>query len=423
MLYDVLVIGGGPAGASVATRLAQLGRRVKLVEKERFPRFHIGESLLPFSIPLFEKLGIGRVLAERFLVKHAAEFVTGDGLVARRYPFAEGVLGGPGFAYEVDRSEFDQILLENAASKGVDVEQGSEIVNFRIDPEDGVEVSVRGAEGNVRTERAKVLVDASGQRALVASRLSLRCMDDQLKNFAVFSHYRGAQRASGDREGDITIVVVPEGWWWVIPLRDDRTSLGFVAPARTLAGKKPDERFFAAKIAEAPYLTQRFANAESVAPVRAISDYSFVSQRVTGNRWLLVGDAAAFLDPVFSTGVYLGTLSAFRAAEALDGALAKSRFEGGQLLQYERWLRGLVEQYRSFVHGFYRPEFVEAMMNPTDRLQLRQAVTSLLAGGAAKSFSVTWRIWLFRAITRMNRDWPLVPRLPGRREAARQMAL
>jgi flavin-dependent dehydrogenase len=394
---------------------------VKLIERERFPRFHIGESLLPFSLPLFEELGVGEKLAERFLVKHAAEFVTGDGLLTRRYPFAEGVLGGPGFAYEVDRSEFDQILLDNAAAKGVDVEQGSEVSNFHVDPSEGVEVQVRDSGGAARKYQAKMLVDASGQRALLASRLSLRRMDDQLKNFAVFSHYRGAARASGDREGDISIVIVPEGWWWVIPLRGDRTSLGFVAPARTLAGKKPDAQYFAAKIAEAPYLAQRFANAEAVAPVRAMSDYSFVSQRFTGNRWLLVGDAAAFLDPVFSTGVYLGTLSAFRAAEALDGALTRNRFEGGLLQQYERWLRGLVEGYRAFVHGFYKPEFVEAMMNPTDRLKLRQAVTSILAGGAAKSFSVTWRIWLFHAITRMNKDWPLVPRIPGRREAARQM--
>lgn len=421
-MYDVLIVGGGPAGSSLATRLAQLGRRVKLVEKERFPRFHIGESLLPFSMPLFETLGVAEELKGRFLPKHAAEFVTPDGSLVRRYPFAEGVVSGPGSAYEVDRSEFDKVLLDNAVRHGVDVEQGAEVVDFRIESQTGVEVSVRGEGGTVRTLNARVLADASGQRSLLASRFGLRCMDEQLRNFAIFSHYVGAARAEGPREGDITIVVVPEGWWWVIPLRGDRTSIGLVAPARALRGRRPDERYFLEKVAAIPYLQRRFTGAERAAPVRTISDYSYVSRQFVGDRWLLVGDAAAFIDPVFSTGVYLGMKAAFRAADTLNRALTRQRFAREDLRGYERWLAHLVRRYRAFVSGFYKPEFVEAMMNPTDRFQLRQAVTSLLAGRATGSFAVTWRIWIFQAITRLNRDWPLVPRLPQRREVAAEWA-
>jgi flavin-dependent dehydrogenase len=312
-------------------------------------------------------------------------------------------------------------LLDNAAAKGVDVEQGNDVTAFEIHPERGVEVSARSNNGHVRTFKARVLADATGQRSLIAGRLKLRRMDPELKNFALYSHFEGAARASGDREGDISIVVVPEGWWWVIPLKNDKTSLGLVAPAAHLAGQRPDEAYLLEKIAQTPYLAQRFAGATRIAPVRTISDYSYVSERMAGDRWIAVGDAAAFLDPVFSTGVYLGMLSAFRAADLLHTAIARDAFERKQFAEYERWLQNIVAKYRSFVRGFYRPEFVEIMMNPSDKFGLRQAVTSLLAGGA-DSFAVTWRIWLFRAITRLNRDLMLTPRLPGRREAAQRVS-
>src|SRR5262249_45282734 len=163
--------------------------------------------------------------------------------------FSDGVVPGPGSAYEVDRSEFDQLLLDNAKSHGVDVEQGSEATSFRVDPECDVEVSVRDRAGHTEVHRARLLAAASGQRSLLASRLKLRRMDERLRNFAVFSHDEGAGRAGGEREGDITIVIVPEGWWWVIPLKGNRTSLGLVAPARHLSGRKPDEAYFLEKIA------------------------------------------------------------------------------------------------------------------------------------------------------------------------------
>jgi flavin-dependent dehydrogenase len=289
--YDVIVIGGGPSGSTVATRLAQRGRRVLLLEKEHFPRFHIGESLLPCSMPLFEELGVMPALHEHgFLEKYAAEFVTADGSVTRRYAFADGLIPGAPSAFEVDRAEFDHVLLENAAKRGVEVREGMTVTRFDITHE-GTEVTARDAAGAETRCSAQLLIDATGQTSFIAGKLGMREMDQGLKNFAVFSHFEGAQRHEGKREGDITVVLVPGGWWWVIPLAGGRTSVGQVGPASMLRGRKADESYFHEQIAATPYLAKRLAGAQRVAPVRAISDYSYVSKKLAGDRFVLVGDA------------------------------------------------------------------------------------------------------------------------------------
>jgi geranylgeranyl reductase family protein len=417
--YDVIVIGGGPSGSSVATRLAQRGHRVLLLEKEHFPRFHIGESLLPCSMPLIEQLGaMPRLLAADFLPKYAAEFVTADGSLRRRYAFAKGLVNGPGSAYEVDRSEFDKLLLENAAERGVEVRQGVQVIRFEIDAAAGVDVVARAEAGAELTFHAQMLVDASGQSSLLAGRLGLREMDQELKNFAVFSHFEGATRYEGQEEGDISVVLIPGGWWWVIPLRNNRTSVGLVMPSRNLRGRKPDDAYFAAQIAATPFLQRRLASATQLAPARSVSDYSYVSRKLAGDRFVLVGDAAAFIDPVFSTGVYLGMVGAFRAAEAVSAALASKRFDRSQFLTYEREAAKNVARYRRFVKGFYTPEFVEVLMAPSDWLSLRAAITSLLAGFGVDHFEVNWRVQVFRALAAANRQLKFVPSIFERRASA-----
>jgi len=416
--YDAIVIGGGPAGATLATRLAQRGRRTLVLEREDFPRFHIGESLLPCAMPLLDALGIApELLRSKFLPKHAAEFVTGDGSLIRRYPFEDGVVSGPSSAFEVDRAEFDGILLQNAARAGATVLHATKVTDFEIRA-DGVRVEARTRDGSTEDFHAEVLVDASGHSSLVARQFGLREPDATLKNFAVFSHYRGATRATGDAEGDISIVLAPRGWWWVIPLKDDRTSLGLVGPVAALAGARADEAYLQRQIASTPYLAARFAGAERIEPVRTVSNFSYRGARLAGDRWLLIGDAAAFIDPVFSTGVYVGMRQAFLAAETIDRALARQHFSRRAFRDYERWSNKALDVYRDFATGFYTPEFVEMMMHPSDTLQLRQAVTSLLAGYAVGHFGVDWRIALFRSLVRANKYWRLTPRLPGRREAA-----
>ncbi|MEO7036029.1 MAG: tryptophan 7-halogenase, partial [Polyangiaceae bacterium] len=235
---------------------------------------------------------------------------------------------------------------------------------------------------------------------------------------AVFSHYEGATRYEGKEEGDISIVLAPGGWWWVIPLRNNRTSVGLVGPSRNLRGQKPDEAYLAAQIANTPFLRERLANATRVAPVRSVADYSYVSRKLAGDRFVLVGDAAAFIDPVFSTGVYLGMVGAFRAAEAVSAALTAKNFDRSQFTAYEREANKHVATYRRFVKGFYTPEFVDVLMSPSDWLSLRAAITSLLAGFGVDRFDVKWRVLVFRAIARANKKFGLVPRVHERQPSA-----
>jgi len=417
--FDVIVIGGGPSGAAAATRLAQRGHRVLLLEKEQFPRFHIGESMLPCVMPLIEQLGaMPRVKAADFLPKYAAEFVTADGSLKRRYAFRDGLVAGASSAFEVDRSEFDKILLDTAIEQGVDVRQGTQVIRFDLDSKSGVSIVARTSDGTETTFQSAMLIDASGQASMLAGRLGLREMDQELKNFAVFSHYEGAARAGGEEEGDISVVLVPGGWWWVIPLRNNRTSVGLVGPSRNLRGQKPDQAYFDAQIANTPFVRERLSAATRVAPVRSVSDYSYVSKKLVGDRFVLVGDAAAFIDPVFSTGVYLGIVGAFRAAEAVDAALRSGRFERSQFASYERETLKNVATYRRFVKGFYTPEFVDVLMSPSDWLSLRAAITSLLAGFGVDRFDVNWRVQVFRAIARANKRFGFVPRVLEHRPSA-----
>lgn len=415
---DVIVIGGGPAGSTLATLLAEKGRKVTVFEKERFPRFHIGESLLPCSVPLFEALGVLPKLASgRFLRKHAAEFVTGDGTLSQRYVFAEGMIAGTPSAFEVDRGEFDRVLLEHAAETGATVEQETHVVRFECDLARGVEVVVRGPDGTERTHTAEYLVDASGQAALVPSRLGLRQMEQSLRNFAVFSHFEGAARKPGLAEGDISVVLVNDGWWWVIPLAGNRTSIGLVGPAKALRGRKPNEDFFNEGIAATPFVRDKLAGATRVGPVRAVSDWSYRSSALAGDRWLLVGDAGAFIDPIFSTGVHLALEAAFDAADCIDRALTARRFSRAHFRGYERRMERSTATYTAFVKGVYRPEFGELLLHPSNALGLRSAVTSLLAGHGKKTLGMQLRVGLFHALVRVNRRVPLVPRLVERRAA------
>lgn len=416
--YDTIVIGGGPSGSTVAGRLAQRGRKVLLAEKERFPRFHIGESMLPCAMPLLEQLGVmPALLAHGFLPKYAAEFVTADGSLSQRYSFDAGLIPGAPSAFEVDRSEFDQLLLENAAKLGVEVRESTAVTSFDIHHE-GVEVTLRDASGSETSASAQLLIDATGQSSLLAGKLGLREMDRDLKNFAVFSHFDGAERYAGVREGDISVVLIPGGWWWVIPLAGGRTSVGQVGPASMLRGRKPDEAYFHERIAQTPFLAQRLKNAKRVTEVRAVSDYSYVSKRLAGDRFVLVGDAGAFIDPVFSTGVYLGMVGAFKAAEAVDAALTSGRFSRREFVAYESWVQKQVETYKKFVKGFYRPEFVELLMCPSNFLDLRAAITSLLAGFGVDRPEINARVLVFLGLAKLNKRFELVPRIRARRALA-----
>ena len=365
---------------------------------------------------MFEKLVVMPELERRILPKPGAEFVTDDASLYRRYPFAESSISGPVSAFQVDRAEFDSVLLAGARAAGAEVRHRVQVVGFDFEAS-RARLTARGADGASFELECQLVADASGQQSLLAGRMGLREMDPALRNFSIFSHYEGARRNSGPTEGDISVVLSPIGWWWVIPMRGDRTSLGLVAPVSALKGRKPDDEYFGDQVASSPYLAKRFAGARRVAPVRTVSDWSYSSKRIAGDRWVLVGDAGAFIDPVFSTGVHLGVSSAFRAAKAIENVLAKQRFQASEFESYSRWVQRGVEVYRDFVRGFYHPAFVELLLQPSDFLGLRQAVTSLLAGHGLENHDVVRRVMAFRMLARLNRHLPIAPRMPGRRAA------
>ncbi len=416
--FDVIVIGGGPAGAVAAAELARTGYSVLVVEKDHYPRFHIGESLIPGVVAVLEELGVGEAIhGEGFVRKYAAEFVTPDCAFRQRYVFSDSLTPRHHLAYQVERARFDQILLDHARSLGAVVRVGAEVTHFDEEP-DAIVCAVREGEGDERRVSSRFLIDASGQHSFIARRLGLRQLDLGLRNVAVYAHFTGAVPIGGDQAGDITVVLDPEGWWWVIPLREV-VSLGFVAPKAAFAGK-PDTAWMLRRMRELPVLAQRFGPAELAGPARVAADYSYGSRRLVGARWLLAGDAAAFLDPVFSTGVYLGVSSGVKAAEAVAGALTGNQPSAALLSAYAAWFEQKVRVYGELVRGFYRPEFTDLFMHPTSAMQLRQAVTSALAGFAEEP-EVRRRLKTFLSAARANRDQVLSPRLPGRREAAARL--
>jgi flavin-dependent dehydrogenase len=417
--FDAIVMGGGPAGASAASILGGAGHAVLVVERDEYPRFHIGESLIPGVIPYLEEIGAARAVREAgFIRKYGAVFLTPDSSFRQRYVFGDSLTPKADLAYQVERAEFDQLLLQNARACGAEVRVAERVTAFNEDDK-GVRVTLGDRHGRSHEAHAKFLIDATGQQSLVAGRLGLRQMDRNLRNIAVFAHFAGARRETGPEGGDITIVLDPEGWWWIIPLRNEVTSLGFVAP-RAAFERRPDTRWLEHRLLKTPVLRERFSRAVRLGPATAVSDYSYRSSKLAGRRWILAGDAAAFLDPVFSTGVFLGVCSGVRAGRSVQSALAGGSSAAGAFAQYESWLSKRLRTYSELVKGFYNPEFVDLFMHPTDAMQLRRAVTSALAGYADQP-QVRWRLRSFLNAVRANKHFEISPRLPGRREAAKRL--
>src|SRR6187455_3083898 len=318
---EVLVVGGGPAGSTIATLLAERGRDVILAEKGRHPRFHIGESLLPANAALFERLGV-RAEVERFgMTKYGAEFVSPDHEHRPVIDFAEAWDKSMPYAWQVRRSELDELLFRNAAAKGARAMEGCRIRKVEFDAE-GATVEAELEGGAKRTLRSRFLVDATGRDTLLANQFRSKEKNRKHNSSALYGHFRGAKRLEGRLEGNITIFWFDHGWFWQIPLADGVTSIGAVCwPYYLKSRTKPLPEFFQDTIALCPALAERLAGAELVSEVHATGNYSYSSRISSGERYLLLGDAYAFIDPVFSSGVYLAMHSAFVGAEVVATAL------------------------------------------------------------------------------------------------------
>lgn len=362
---DVIVIGGGPAGATTSTLLAQHGCRVKLFEREHFPRFHIGESLIPETYWVLERLKmLPKMKRSHFVKKYSVQFVTSKGKVSEPFYFRENKPHECSDTWQVVRSEFDQMMLKNAEEQGVEVHEGVRVLEVLFENERAVGVRLADEAGREWEEHAKVIVDASGQSALLAGRLGTRQWDPDLKKAALWTYWEGAYRDTGRDEGT-TLVLQTEGkhgWFWYIPLHDNIVSIGVVASYDYLFKDRPTkdlEQVYAEELARCPGLHPRLVNAKRVAPFRVAKEYTYRSSRLSGDGWVMVGDAFGFLDPLYSSGVLLALKSGSLAADAIAEGLKKGDTSGAQLGKWgpdfiagmERMKRLVCEYYDGFSFG------------------------------------------------------------------------
>jgi len=388
--YDAIVMGGGPAGSTSAGFLAQSGARVLLLEKDVFPRYHIGESLLSATMPILEALGVLPDIEKAgFLRKPGGTFRWGQNAEPWSFFFREDPGGRP-HAYQVIRSEFDHLLLRHAAKLGVDVREGHMVRSVAVGDDGQVTVTAVGGDGVPVHAVASYLVDASGQSAVLGSRDGLREYNPFFKNLAVFGYFHGARRLDGPIAGNILSAAFADGWFWFIPLHDGSTSVGAVVDAQRFAGAAASgaDALYRQLIAACPEIADRLAAAELVSPVRVIRDYSYCSQRFYGPRYLLAGDAACFIDPVFSTGVHLACLAGYLSAQAVR-AIASGADEATEQQRYDTRYRAAFERYLNFLYFFY-DHHVDAdsyfwkarkLLASETTLDQRTAFVRLMSGG------------------------------------------
>lgn len=397
---DVLVVGGGPAGSTIAALLAERSHHVVLVEKDKHPRFHIGESLLPFNLPLLERLGVLPEVERIGMMKYGAEFIAPE-CVSRSstFLFARAFDKNLPYAYQVRRSEFDHILLRNAAAKGVTVAEQCQVTDVEFVGDAGVVATARGQDGSQRTWRARFLVDASGRDTLLASKFGIRRRNPKHSSAALFGHFTGARRLPGKAEGNISIFWFNHGWFWFIPLADGTTSVGAVCWPAYLKARRTDlTNFFFATIALCPAIADRLKEATLTTPITATGNFSYESQHMIGTRYLMVGDAFAFIDPMFSSGVYLAMSSAFRAADAVDDCLRFPDQAARSLRRFQRMtLRG-IRTYSWFIYRATTPAFRSLFMHPRNVLRVEEALMSLLAGDVFGHSPIRGRLLIFKAI-------------------------
>jgi len=412
-IYDVAIIGGGPAGSTAATLLAKAGRRVIVFERERFPRFHIGESLLPFSVQTFDRLGVREKLDRTFLPKFGGEIMAACGTKGVKFYFKDGFRSQRDRAYQVMRSDFDKLLLDHSRENGAEVREQTEVTKLDF-ADDRVKIDIESSDGAKSTIEARYLLDCSGRQTLLGSLFNVKRTYDHLQKFSVFAHYENIDRLPGRDATLIRMVRGLDRWFWMIPLTETRTSIGVVMDTATFRAAKLSPQTALEKfIDEQPLMKERMKKAVRVSPVYSAGDFSYRNTRLAGERWLLAGDAAGFIDPVFSSGVFLAIISAEKAADTLDAALRDESKRRRLFNKYSRSVNRIMDIYLTFVNSWYRrsKEFLEVFLNPTDTMQIAAAVNAVLAGNEGKSLAIKWRMWLFYFFVYMQRFFALSPRL------------
>jgi flavin-dependent dehydrogenase len=411
-IVDALIIGAGPAGCTAAALLAEQGMAVTLIEKDTFPRFKIGESLLPGGNHLLKRLGLWEKMDDAgFIRKYGAEFISSDGSDRVHNVFAEGLIKGLDYAYQVERARFDQLLLDNAIEKGAQLVQPARVSTATLEQNSWL-VTVKTADTET-AYRTRWLLDASGRTAFMGH--NQQTPKDHIpypKRFAVYSHFTGVKHNTGREAGNIRITRLKDGWFWSIPLDNEKTSVGVVSVRDRAEWQDQTftpKAFFEQLVARSPYLSDMLENAEPIDQFHLSADYTYSFKHYAGPNYMLLGDAAGFIDPVFSSGVYLAMRSAAMAADAIAKAHAQLRpLTERECDQYTRQLKSNVRIMRDLIEVYYDPKSFSVFMAPGKRWQIFEAVNSIVAGNSNPNFSVWWRFKLFLVVCKLNRYFNLV---------------
>jgi flavin-dependent dehydrogenase len=393
--HDVLIIGGGPSGTGTAAILAEYGHKVLVLEREKFPRYHIGESLIPFTFGPLERLGlIPKMRKSHFVKKYSVSFVQPDGKRSQPFYFfnrydRETIAQ----SWQVLRSEFDQMLAEHARERGAEVREETTVTQLlKNDSGRVIGVEVKNKDGSMEHLFAKLVIDASGKEAFASNRLGWRIGDPYLNKVAVWTYYKGSKRGEGIDEGATTVAFVPQkGWFWHIPQHDDMVSVGVVAEGQYLSrdGVKDPETMFQREIGENKWIEDRLSTGTCTGEYWITSEYSRHSKYGASPGLLLVGDAFAFLDPVFSSGVMLALKSAVLAGEAVHLALVDDDVSPQRFTGYAALIREGIENMRKLVYAFYEPNFSfkdVVMKYP----EAGDAITDCLSGDLNKDYTQLW---------------------------------
>lgn len=395
---DVLVIGGGPAGSTTAALLAEAGHEVVLLEKDTHPRFHIGESLLPQSMPILDRLGVADAVREIGVRKPGADFSC-PASGSRAIRFADALNAGPSFAYQVERAPFDRLLLANARSKGVAVFEAMRARGVQLEGDRVVEVIAERPDGSQRRWRPRQLVDASGRDGFLGRQLGLRERNREHQTAALFGHFCGARFQQGELAGNISIYWFEHGWFWMIPLAGGIMSVGAVCEVSWLRRRREDLAPFLWQTIElCPGVAERMREARLIGPARAASNYAYTAKRASGENYLLVGDAFAFVDPVFSSGVHFAMSGGCYAAEVVRDRLAQAPAATAAARQMEDRVRQGLRTMSWLIYRFNSPAMRAVFLNPRPFFQIEPAILAILAGDVFGRTQLGPRYALFKGI-------------------------